>query len=59
MTDMLLLMLQVGKLELPLQLLQSPEVQAPCIALFCLSTEATGAGAIKARSNLLRTGIGA
>jgi hypothetical protein len=49
--------MQVGKLELPMQLLQSPEVQAPFIALFCLSTEATGAGAIKARSNLQRTGL--
>ena len=46
--------LQLGRLELPARLLQTGAVMAPHMALFCMSSIGTGAGAIKSRNNLLR-----
>ena len=48
---------QVGKSELPSSLLQTSEYVFPYLGLFSLSTEATGAGAIKSRSNITRRGL--
>lgn len=46
--------LQLGRLELPGQLLQSPSFRSPYMALHCLPTLGTGSGKSKSRNNLLR-----
>lgn len=48
--------MEVGRLELPPALLQTGRFQSPYLALHSLSTAGTGAGAIKSRNNLLRSG---
>jgi hypothetical protein len=46
--------LQVGRLELPPELLQSGPVGSPYLSTWSISTVGTGAGVIKSRNNLLR-----
>ena len=48
--------LEVGRLELPPALLQTARFQSPYLTLHSLSTAGTGAGAIKSRNNLMRSG---
>ncbi len=49
--------LQVGRLELPRALVQTPSLAPPYSALFALSSAAAGAGVIKSRNNLLRASL--
>lgn len=49
--------LQVGRLELPLGLLQAGGLAPPYDSLFCLTATATGAGKMKSRNNLLRASL--
>ncbi|CAL8467483.1 g7021 [Coccomyxa elongata] len=46
--------LQVGRLELPPELLQSGPVVSPYLSTWSIGTAGTGAGAIKSRNNLAR-----
>ncbi|KAK9860421.1 hypothetical protein WJX84_005725 [Apatococcus fuscideae] len=46
--------LQVGRLDLPPQLLHAGNLMSPYLATWCISTEGTGAGAIKSRNSLPR-----
>ena len=46
--------MQVGRLDLPPELLQSGEIVCPYLSSWSLSTVGTGAGAIKSRNNLQR-----
>ncbi|KAL6766670.1 hypothetical protein ACKKBG_A36900 [Auxenochlorella protothecoides x Auxenochlorella symbiontica] len=46
--------LQLGRLELPGPLLQTPGARAPYMSVHCLPTLGTGAGAIRSRNNLAR-----
>ncbi|BDA42877.1 Polynucleotide 5'-hydroxyl-kinase NOL9 [Coccomyxa sp. Obi] len=46
--------LQVGRLELPPELLQSGPVVSPYLSTWSIGTAGTGAGAIKSRNNLVR-----
>lgn len=46
--------LQLGRLELPAALLQTPRFMSPYLSLFGMSTAGTGSGAIKSRGNLMR-----
>jgi polynucleotide 5'-hydroxyl-kinase GRC3/NOL9 len=48
--------LQVGRLELPKELLQTGRFMSPYLALFSLSASGTGAGAVRSRNNLMRAG---
>ncbi|CAL5222401.1 g4760 [Coccomyxa viridis] len=47
-------LVQVGRLDLPPELLQSGEIVCPYLSSWSLSTVGTGAGAIKSRNNLQR-----
>ena len=47
---------QVGRLELPQALLQSPGTQSPYLAPFSLSAEGSGSKIMKSRGNLARVG---
>ena len=46
--------LQVGKLDLPLALLQSSNFSTPYVSTWSITADGTGAGAIKARNTLMR-----
>jgi polynucleotide 5'-hydroxyl-kinase GRC3/NOL9 len=48
--------IEIGRLELPPALLQTGKFLSPYLALHSLSTAGTGAGAIKSRNNLMRSG---
>lgn len=50
-------MVQVGRLELPGSLLSSGDRAPPYYAPWSLSAEATGAGTLKSRTNLLRMSL--
>jgi len=45
---------QVGKLELPLALLQTSTFLSPYISVWSITADGTGAGVMKARNTLLR-----
>jgi len=45
---------QVGKLELPLALLQTSTFMSPYISVWSITADGTGAGVMKARNTLLR-----
>jgi len=49
-------LIEIGRLELPPALLQTGKFISPYLALHSLSTAGTGAGAIKSRNNLMRSG---
>lgn len=46
--------IQVGKLDLPLALLQTANFMSPYISVWSITADGTGAGAMKARNTLLR-----
>lgn len=46
--------LEVGKLDLPLALLQTSTFMSPYISIWSITADGTGAGAMKARNTLLR-----
>ena len=46
--------LQVGRLELPPELLQGGGFAAPYLSVGSIAADGTGAGAVKSRNNLLR-----
>lgn len=48
--------MQVGRLDLPPELLQSGSIVCPYLSSWSISTVGTGAGAIKSRNNLQRAG---
>lgn len=50
----IMMVAQVGRLELPPELLQSGPVVSPYLSTWSIGTAGTGAGAIKSRNNLAR-----